>query len=118
LQHVEFVDFASLTVFSFFKVKMGCCQTKPSSKGLGAKYKLEGVDDEAPETEKAGVANVGVVKLAPETLLLSASLGGDFSAVQSLLAQGVSVNTKGEKDYTPLHNATRNGHTVGTPERC
>ena len=92
---------------------MGCCQTKPSSKGLGSKYKLEGVDDEAPEPEKSETSKVvGVVKLAPETLLLSASLGGDFSAVQSLLFQGVSVNTKGEKDYTPLHNATRNGHTV------
>jgi ankyrin repeat protein len=92
---------------------MGCCQTKPSSKGLGgAKYKLEGVDDEAPETEVAQTVKVGAVKLSPETLLLSASLGGDFSTVQNLLSQGVSVNTKGEKDYTPLHNATRNGHTV------
>jgi ankyrin repeat protein len=91
---------------------MGCCQTKPSSKGLGAKFKLEGVDDEAPETEKADAVKAVPVKLSPETLLLSASLGGDFQAVQTLLSQGVSVNTRGEKDYTPLHNATRNGHTV------
>lgn len=58
--------------------------------------------EEAPKKEKA----------SPESLLMSASLAGDVSTVQTLLSTGVSVNHKGDKDYTALHNSTRNGHTV------
>ena len=68
---------------------MGCCQTK-SGKGVGNKYKLEGVDDELPETEKEEPTKKK--ELTPENLLIAASLGGDFGAVQNLLNQ---VNLEG-----------------------
>jgi hypothetical protein len=64
---------------------------------------LSSEKEEAPKKE-----------ITPENLLLSASLAGDVATVQTLLSSGVSVNCKGEKDYTALHNSTRNGHTVGT----
>lgn len=51
-------------------------------------------------------------EITPENLLLSAALAGDASTVQTLLSSGISVNSKGDKDYTALHNATRNGHTA------
>jgi hypothetical protein len=57
-------------------------------------------------------------EITPENLLLSASLAGDVATVQTLLSSGVSVNCKGEKDYTALHNSTRNGHTVSFHTLC
>eukprot|EP00961_Rhodomonas_salina_P001771 24553-Rhodomonas_salina.1 len=70
---------------------------------------LEGVDDEAAEIETEAPVKQ---EIKPHDLLLSASLAGDSPTVQTLISSGTSVNSKGEKDYTALHNATRNGHTV------
>ncbi|KAJ1488067.1 ankyrin repeat-containing domain protein [Baffinella frigidus] len=86
---------------------MGCCQTK-AARGVNGKLKLDGVDDDAePE-----VMDAPKKEITPEHLLLSAALAGDTSTVQTLINSGISVNSKGDKDYTALHNATRNGHTA------
>ena len=87
---------------------MGCCQTK-LAKGANGKVKLEAVDDEGADHEPQEAPKK---EMTPENLMLSASLAGDVSTVQTLISSGVKVNAKGEKDYTALHNATRNGHTA------
>ena len=84
---------------------MGCCQTKLAK---GGKVKLEAVDDEAPDVQPHEAPKK---ELTPENVILSASLAGDTTTVQTLLSSGAKVNAKGEKDYCALHNATRNGHT-------
>lgn len=47
-----------------------------------------------------------------ELVLSSCDFTRGLPQVQTLISSGVKVNAKGEKDYTALHNATRNGHTA------
>jgi len=53
-------------------------------------------------------------EITPENLLLSAALSGDTSTVQTLLASGVSVNSKGDKVSALLASPLAT-HGAGVP---
>jgi len=53
-------------------------------------------------------------EITPENLLLAAALSGDTSTVQTLLASGVSVNSKGDKVSALLASPLAT-HEAGVP---